>query len=160
MTKVTAGFHIFANAHKNPCPVSNVTPAVRAAALNAMKRFKMTAAAACWGRRTANGALRHAVDTLCVGVLYFQNVTECHCACHYNRTSYIAFIVTKLSLARERCVKNSCTKSHEKTTMALVAESRYLKELRTDGKKDGSGLDVGRSFCYFETNPQIWQLNR
>jgi hypothetical protein len=85
MTMVTAGLENFANAPKNSSPVSNVTPTMRPAALNAMTGFRRNAAAACWESRTANGALRHTGDTLCVGVLHFQNVTECHCACHYNR---------------------------------------------------------------------------
>jgi hypothetical protein len=35
---------------------------------------------------------------------------------------------------------------------SLVADARYLAELRTDG----SCLREERSFCYFVTNPKIW----
>jgi len=100
MTKVIVGFRSFANEPKNSSAVRNVATAVRPAALNAMTMLKRTAPAACPGNRTAIGALRHTIDTLCVGVLHFQNVTECHCACHYNRMHSPAFIVTKPTLAR------------------------------------------------------------
>ena len=131
MTNVVVGFRNFANAPKNSFPVRNVTPTVRPAALKVITRFKATEPAVCSWSRTANGALRHAVKTICVGVLHFQNVTGCHCACHYKRMPSPASIFTKLTLARQPFVKNNYTKFHEKSTMVLVADAGYLTELRT-----------------------------
>ena len=77
-----------------PCQERN--PSLAARSVKGSEEVRVPATAVCPGIRTANGALRH----FAVGVLYFQNVTGFHSACHYNGMPSSAFIVAKLTLDR------------------------------------------------------------
>jgi len=68
-------------------------PGLAAPSVEDNEEVRFSAPAVCPGSRTANGALRH----FAVGVLYFQNMTGFHFACHYNRMPSPAFIFAKLT---------------------------------------------------------------
>ena len=62
---------------------------------------------------------------------------ECrHGTRHYNRIPSPTFIVAKITLARQLFVKNTYTTFHEKPIKGLVADTRYLTEVRTDGRTE------------------------
>jgi hypothetical protein len=62
-----------------------------------------------------------------------------------------AFIVAKLTLARQLSVNNTCTKFNEKPTNILFADTKYLSEVRTEVV-----CKKGVFFCYFVTKPKFY----
>jgi len=152
MTKLIVTFNNSANAPKNSSPARNGTPAVQLATLNAMRWLGGQHLRPVRGTKLLVAHFvtlrRRSLLSKCDKVPRCMSLQQNALPSVHRRQIHARLT----ALCKEYRHQISW-----KANKGLVADTRYLKEVRTDGRTDGSGLHVGRSSYYFVTNPQIWQ---